>query len=328
LFKHGEALERLAGVRAVAFDKTGTLTSGACRVARFIADESTPPDEVLQTAAALARSSTHHFSAAIAEFAETSLKVQPRPHPGEVRTLPGRGLVAGTPDDKSAVYLGNPRLMREAGLVASETLQRALVELEDDGGSIVCTGWGGRVRGVFGFDEDLRPNAKEAVDACGELGLRVAVLSGDAAARVERLGEEVGVPVAGELLPEEKVAAVRRLRKEQGRVAMVGDGINDAPVLAAADVGIAMGCGADVSRQAADVCLLSDDLRRVAWAVGLSRATVSTIRQNLAWAFSYNLLGIALAASGRLNPVWAAAAMVISSVLVIGNSLRLARWNF
>jgi P-type E1-E2 ATPase len=235
--------------------------------------------------------------------------------------------MAGTPDDDSAVYLGSPRLMREAGLVASETLQRSLCELEDDGRSIVCTGWGGRVRGVFGFDEELRTHADGAVKACGQLGLHVAVVSGDAAARVERLGEQLGVPVDGELLPEEKVAAVHRLRKEQGRVAMVGDGINDAPVLAAADVGIAMGCGADVSRQAADVCLLSDDLRRVAWAVGLSRATVSTIRQNLFWACSYNIVGIALAASGRLNPVWAAAAMVASSVLVIGNSLRLATWN-
>lgn len=359
LFKHGEALERLAGVRAVAFDKTGTLTTGDCRLATFVADESTPADEVLQTAAALATSSTHHFSAAIAEFADSTDETPSRlnavgsalcgvpgtgngqsnplhaerhtgrclQRPDEVRTLPGRGLVAGVPDDDSAVYLGSPRLMREAGLVASETLQRALYELEDDGRSIVCAGWGGRVRGVFGFDEELRANAKQSVDACGELGLHVAVLSGDAMGRVERLGEELGVPVDGELLPEDKVAAVHRLRKEQGRVAMVGDGINDAPVLAAADVGVAMGCGADVSRQAADVCLLGDDLRRVAWAVGLSRATVSTIRQNLFWACSYNIVGIALAASGRLSPMWAAAAMVASSVLVIGNSLRLATWN-
>ncbi|HVW37410.1 MAG TPA: cation-translocating P-type ATPase [Pirellulales bacterium] len=356
LFKHGEALERLAGVRAVAFDKTGTLTTGACRVATFVADESTPPEEVLQAAAALATSSTHHFSAAIAEFADSnvqtpsglngvgnalcgvpgtgngqSIPLHAERHRGrclqEVRTLPGRGLMAGKPDDDWAAYLGSPRLMREAGLVASETLQRSLCELEDDGRSVVCTGWGGRVRGVFGFDEELRTHADGAVEACGQLGLHVAVVSGDAAARVERLGEQLGVPVDGELLPEDKVAAVHRLRKEQGRVAMVGDGINDAPVLAAADVGMAMGCGADVSRQAADVCLLSDDLRRVAWAVGLSRATVSTIRQNLVWACSYNVLGIALAASGRLNPVWAAAAMVVSSVLVIGNSLRLATWN-
>lgn len=244
-----------------------------------------------------------------------------------MRTLPGRGLVAGELESDSAVYLGSPRLMRETGLAAGETLERALGKLDDDGRSAVCAGWGGRVRGVFGFDEELRPETAAAIDACRQLGLAVEVLSGDAAARVERLGEQLGVSCAGELLPEEKVAAVRRLQSEQGRIAMVGDGINDAPVLAAADVGIALGCGADVSRQAAGVCLLGDDLRRVAWAIGLSRATVKTIRQNLVWAFAYNVLGIALAASGRLSPVWAAAAMIVSSVLVIGNSLRLAAWN-
>jgi len=357
LFKHGEALERLAGIRTVAFDKTGTLTTGASRVASFATDESTPRDEILHTAAALAATSTHNFSAAIAEFVGPSAETHSVPvgnvvrgvhrtdnwgsnslhaerHRGralqelhETRTLPGRGLVAGAPESESAVYLGSPRLMREAGLVVGDALQRSLSELEHDGRSVVCAGWGGCVRGVFGFEEALRPEAKEALDACKNLDLGVAVLSGDAAARVERMGQQLGLPIAGELLPEDKVAAIRRIRSEQGRVAMVGDGINDAPVLAAADVGIAMGCGADVSRQAADVCLLGDDLRRVAWSVGLSRATVSTIRQNLVWAFSYNVLGIALAASGRLNPVWAAAAMVVSSLLVIGNSLRLSTWN-
>ena len=370
LFKHGEALERLAGIRAVAFDKTGTLTTGESCVTSFVADDGTSRDEVLQFAAALAATSTHNFSAAIVEFATpnigptldcypagdalcgvppavgsalcgvpgsgnvTSNSLHAERHRGrslqehgEVRTLPGRGLVAGPPESDGAVYLGSPRLMRETGLAADEALERALRKLDADGRSAVCAGWGGRVRGVFGFDEALRPETAMALDECRQLGLAIAVLSGDAAARVERLGAQLDAPCAGELLPEEKVAAIRRLQSEQGRVAMVGDGINDAPVLAAADVGIALGCGADVSRQAADVCLLGDDLRRVAWAVGLSRATVKTIRQNLVWAFAYNVLGIALAASGRLSPVWAAAAMVASSVLVIGNSLRLAAWN-
>ena len=135
------------------------------------------------------------------------------------------------------------------------------------------------------------------------------------------------MPVEAALLPHEKVTTIERLRKSWHTAAMVGDGINDAPALAAADVGIALGCGADLSRQSAEVCLLGNDLRRVAWAVSLSRAAVRTIRQNLFWAFFYNALGIALAAAGQLNPIWAAAAMTASSVLVIGNSLRLTTWN-
>jgi heavy metal translocating P-type ATPase len=405
LFKHGEALERLAGVRVVAFDKTGTLTTGATSVTSFATDGQTPREIVLETAANLARTSTHTFSAAIAQFAGQSA-IDRSPSVGnalcgvpgmamrsrrnategvpyrtsqdtraavEARTLPGRGLVAECPDGDAPVYLGSPRLMHEKELAMGERLEQFMRKLANEGRSVVSIGWQGQVRGVFGFDEQLRTEARRAVEACGNLGLRIVVLSGDAAARVDRLGEQLGVPTTAGLLPEEKVEAIRRLRhclppaltggsrhqqlklvanstlgtvvamvgdgtndvpaeiqnpkSKIQNVAMVGDGINDAPVLAAADVGIAMGCGADVSRQAADVCLLSNDLMRVPWAVGLARATVSTIRQNLFWAFSYNVLGMALASSGHLSPVWAAAAMVVSSTLVIGNSLRLSTWS-
>jgi P-type E1-E2 ATPase len=155
--------------------------------------------------------------------------------------------------------------------------------------------------------------------------LHVEVLSGDHSARASALAAELQIPVSGELLPAEKVAAVRAGRRRFGAVAMIGDGINDAPALSAADVGIAMACGADVTRDSADVCLLGNDLERVAWAIELAHKTMAVIRQNLFWSLIYNTLGIWLACRGALNPIWAAAAMIVSSLLVIANSFRLDR---
>ncbi len=190
-------------------------------------------------------------------------------------------------------------------------------------GTALCAiGWQGQIRGLFGFAEALRPEAARAIAGLKASGLQVAILTGDHPQRAERIGQLLGVPASGGLLPDDKVAAVRAAQG-RGPVAMVGDGINDAPALAAADVGIALGCGADLSRTSADVCLLADDLARVGWVLDWSRRTVRVMRQNLFWSLVYNALGIALAASGLLNPIWAAAAMVISSVLVVGNSLRL-----
>jgi P-type E1-E2 ATPase len=155
------------------------------------------------------------------------------------------------------------------------------------------------------------------------MGLDVAVLTGDGAAQAAALGRELGLPISSDLLPEGKVEAIRAAHAAIGPVAMVGDGLNDAPALAASDVGIAMGCGADVSRDAAVVCLLGNDLTRLPWAFDLARRTTRVIRQNLFWAFVYNLVGIVLACTGRLNPVFAALAMVLSSLFVVTNSLRL-----
>jgi P-type E1-E2 ATPase len=191
------------------------------------------------------------------------------------------------------------------------------------GRAFSCVGWAARVRGIFCFEEQVRAEAEESIDSLRGLDLDVAVLTGDHCSHAAELGRRLGLPVQAELLPEDKVAAIIRDTQALGPVAMVGDGINDAPALARAEVGIAMGCGADVSRDSASVCLLGNDLRRLAWAIALARRTVQIIRQNLFWAFAYNTLGIALACTGRLNPVLAALAMVLSSLLVVGNSLRL-----
>jgi heavy metal translocating P-type ATPase len=315
LFRNGEALERLATVRAVRLDKTGTLTTGTSVVAEFAVDPS-ECQEVLGQAARLASSSNHTYAFAIRAFAGE------KPHPvipsGEgVRTLPGRGVVV------NGVCLGNVRLMEENGLHPREPLAAVIERATKEGQPLTCVGWDRWVRGVFVFREELRAEAREAIDRLREQGLDVAVLTGDHAGRGAALGRELGVTVAAELLPDDKVTALAKARQAFGPVAMVGDGINDAPALAGSDVGVALGCGADVSRDAATVCLLGNDLRRLPWAVGLARAAVRAIRRNLFWAFAYNVLGIGLAVSGYLNPVWAALAMVLSSLFVVSNSLRL-----
>jgi P-type E1-E2 ATPase len=221
------------------------------------------------------------------------------------------------------IVLGSLRLMDERGLELPAPLAPAVKDAVAAAQPITAIGWGEQVRGLFVFQEELRPEAAAALADLRSLGLDVMVLTGDHPARAEQLGQALGVPVRAELLPEDKWRLLLECRQAGERVAMVGDGINDAPALAASDVGIALGCGADVARDAAGVCLLSNDLTRIGWAVRLARRTVRVIRQNLFWAFCYNILGIALAAAGLLNPVVAALAMFLSGVLVLGNSLRL-----
>jgi P-type E1-E2 ATPase len=202
---------------------------------------------------------------------------------------------------------------------------RALLDQEQTAGHpAAAIGWGGRVRGLYIFAESLRPHARDVVAACRELGMDVAVLTGDHEARGRQIASQLGVRVEAGLLPEQKTQRLGADRAS-GPVAMVGDGINDAPALAAADVGIAMGCGTDLARDSAEICLVGDDLRQLPWIITLSRRTVSTIRQNLAWSFGYNSVGVLLAASGRLHPALAAALMLASSLIVISNSLRLNR---
>ncbi len=320
LFRSGEALERLAAVRGVYFDKTGTLTTGTPAVVELAAEEGERP-AVLTLAGLLASASSHCIALAVRRFVASGGSCAPQT--GEVRTLAGLGLAAVVPDRPGGVYLGNGRLMAEAGMAwgpgLAEVRDRALAE----GRSLTCLGWDGRVRAVFVLSEELRPEARMAIADLQRCGCDVGVLTGDHAGRGAALARALGVPVRAGLLPADKVAAVAEAQKALGPVALVGDGVNDAPALAAADAGLALGCGADVSRDAASVCLLGDDLARVPWALALARKTLRVIRQNLFWAFAYNLAGIGLACTGRLNPTLAALAMALSSFLVVANSLRL-----
>ena len=323
MFRHGEALERLAAGRGIAFDKTGTLTDGRPQIERVVFAPGVDEAALLGRALAAASAANHDLSRAVVEYGRARRTgVVPS---CDVRTLAGRGLSA-TFADGEVVTLGSLRLMCESGL----TLPAEIAAAADGDASAeaprVFVGRRGRVAALFLFREQLRPAAQAVVERCRNEGMTVEVLTGDHARRGAALAARLQVPVRAELLPEDKVRAVCALRDRVGPTAMVGDGINDAPSLTAADVGIALGCGADVSRQSADVCLLGDDLSRIPWSIELARHTVRVIRQNLGWSFGYNVLGIALAASGRLNPIWAAAAMVAGGLYVVGNSLRLARF--
>jgi heavy metal translocating P-type ATPase len=323
LFRNGEVLERLAAVRAVRLDKTGTVTTGTPEVCRFATSDDVPADRVLCLAAALASSSTHAHCVAVGTFAAQHT-LAPSGQVTGARSLPGRGMLARREEDGETLFLGSPRWLEDSGLAFPPRLAGFVRDALDRGQGLTCIGWNGVVRGVFVLHEQVRPEASEAIAQLRARGLDVGVLTGDHAARGRALGEELGIPVEAGQLPADKVAALGRVQQEVGPVAMVGDGINDAPALAAADVGIAMGCGADVSRESAAVCLLGNDLLRLPWAMDLARQTVRVIRWNLFWAFFYNILGVAFACTGRLNPVLASLAMVVSSFLVVSNSLRLA----
>lgn len=325
LFRNGDALQRLAATQAICFDKTGTLTTGDTIVDELVTDTDMPSEELLGRALPLAASSTHAFSAAIREYALARLDDSGIACPDQLETVPGRGLVARRVASDESIYLGNLALMDEAGLEQSPLIREAIEGICAAGKPLACIGWEGRVRGVFAFREQFRDEARTSLDALRAEGFHVSVLTGDYAARGTMLERKLQVKVQSELLPEQKLAAIRDLRGECGSVVMVGDGINDAPALAEADIGIAMGCGADIAREAADVCLLGNDLAQIEWSIKLAKQTMRTVHQNLFWAFSYNTIGIVLAATGLLNPIWSTVAMVGSSLFVISNSLRLAR---
>ncbi|QDT74745.1 heavy metal translocating P-type ATPase [Lacipirellula limnantheis] len=323
-FRSGDVLERLAQIDAVCFDKTGTLTLGVPEVQKLVVASGESREQVLAVAAQLSSGSRHGLSQAIVEYAQANRSVASPFAVTNIRSLAGRGMVGHGDDGQGAARLGSWRWMLEEQQSPPDGLTDELAAEDARDAPLACIAWNGVVRGVFVFRETLRPDAALTLARCRDLGLEVEILTGDRRTRATTIARELGVATLAEQLPEEKATSVGRRGR---RVAMVGDGVNDAPALARAEVGVAMGCGADLSRDAAGVCLLSDRLDRLPWSVELARFTLRIVRQNLFWAFAYNIGGIVLAATGRLNPIWAAAAMGVSSVMVIGNSLRLAHFG-
>ncbi|CRM58494.1 Cation-transporting ATPase PacS [Pseudomonas sp. 31 R 17] len=324
LIKDAEALEHAHAVSAVVFDKTGTLTSGAPRIAHLAAVDGNT-SRLLQQAGALQRGSEHPLAKAVLDACD-----EQELHPADVsasQSLTGRG-IAGTLDGRQ-LALGNRRLLEETGLGADPLSQRA-TEWEAEGRTLswlIEQGAHPRVLGLFAFGDTLKPGALHAVQQLKAQHISSHLLTGDNRGSARVVAEALGIEdVHAEVLPADKAATVTALKKT-GVVAMVGDGINDAPALAAADIGIAMGGGTDVAMHAAGITLMRGDPRLVPAALEISRKTYAKIRQNLFWAFVYNLIGIPLAAFGLLNPVLAGAAMALSSVSVVSNALLLKTWK-
>lgn len=320
VFSSMDSLERLASVRAIRFDKTGTLTTGQPVVKDFYTDNETDEEQIKARVQSLSRTSKHVFSRAISQAlgnVAIPLKMQ-------TSSVAGKGVYGVVDGEFQPTALGSEHLMRELDLEVSPQIQMHIEDARRRGLPYVFIGWSGAVRGIFLFEEDLRVAATEMVQACRRRHLDMGVLTGDVQHSAQRIADQLSIPFLSSLTPSDKQAAIASVRNQIGPVALIGDGINDAPALASADVGISLGCGADVSRESATICLVSDDLGQIPWLIDLSRATVNTIRTNLIWAFSYNGLGMLVAATGWLHPAIAAILMVGSSVFVITNSLRLS----
>jgi Cu+-exporting ATPase len=326
LIKDAEALETAHAIRAVAFDKTGTLTDGRPSIVEIKGITMTDRD-VLQLATSVQQHSAHPLAKAVMQRAIEEAVVPALVQ--NTHVLPGRGVQAAL--DEKTIYLGNARLMTELAIDTTPGMQFAM-EQESAGRTVswlaVRDASGCRVVGLLAFGDTVKASARDAVERLKALGVRSIMITGDNDGAARTVAQAVGITeFHSQVLPGDKASLITRLKEEHGIVAMVGDGINDAPALAAADIGIAMASGADVAMHTAGITLMRADPALVADAIVISQRTYAKIRQNLFWAFIYNLVGLPLAAFGLLNPVIAGSAMAFSSVSVVTNALLLSRWR-
>jgi Cu+-exporting ATPase len=325
LIKGPEVLESTRKVDTVVLDKTGTVTTGKMTLVEVLTADGIERQEALRVGGPVEDGSEHPIARAIAEAARAEL--------GELPPLVGftnrEGLgVEGIVDGDRAVVVGRPKLLGELEFAIPVELDSARREAEARGQTAVLAGWDGEVRAVFVVADTVKRGSAEAVRGLRRLGLRPVLLTGDNEATARAVAAEVGIgEVIAEVLPSAKAEVVRRLQAEGRVVAMVGDGVNDAPALAQADLGLAIGTGTDVAIEASDLTLVSGDPRAAADAIRLSRRTLRTIKQNLGWAFGYNVAALPLAVAGLLNPLIAGVAMALSSVSVVANALRLRRFD-
>jgi len=320
LIRGPEALEESRALDTVLLDKTGTLTTGELHLEELVIDDAVGRDEAMRLTGGAAGASNHPASRALATAAVAELGSLPSP--SEVHEEGGLGVtavVAGV-----TVYVGRPEFLQSAGLQSDTGLDAAVTRLREAGMAVVASGWDGKTRLVAGLEDTVREGAKEAVAAIRSLGATPVMVTGDGLPAAMAVARAVGITeVRAGVLPAEKADTVAEFMLGGKRVAMVGDGVNDSPALVAADLGIAMGGGADAAVEAADIALLRSDPRLIPDSLALARKTLSTIRWNLVWAFGYNVAALPLAVAGLLQPVFASAAMAFSSLFVIGNALRL-----
>ena len=341
LIRNGEALERASQINTVLMDKTGTLTRGEPQVTDIVVTPGYSQDNALELAAAAERGSEHPLAAAIMRAA-AERKLNPL-NATSFNAIPGHGVTARV--DGKEISLGNLRMMNDMKL-SLNGLEKEAESLWAGGRTVMFLGVDGNVVAIIGLADTLKPDARKAVSELHKMGIKVAMITGDNRRTAEAIAREAGIDeIRAEVLPEHKSEEVKKLQDEGRVVAMVGDGINDAPALAQADIGIAIGTGTDVAIETGSITLISGDLMGVVTAIRLSRRTVRTIKENLFWAFGYNVILIPVAAGvlyfyfghtgvpaglrfilgdyGFLNPIIAAAAMAFSSVSVVTNSLRL-----
>jgi P-type Cu+ transporter len=319
-----QALESSRAVDTVVLDKTGTVTTGVMAVTGVQPAPGVDREFLLRQAGAVEQASEHPVAAAISDAARAELG--PLPETVCFTALPGLGARGSV--DGHEVVVGRERLFGELGMAVPAAVAGRCRQWEQAGNTVILAGWDGQVRGAVAVADTVKPSAAAAVAQLRSLGLRTVLLTGDSEATAQAVAAQAGTDdvIAG-ALPGDKVAVLADLQARGHRVAMVGDGINDGPALAAADLGLALGTGTDVAISAADLIVLRDDLGAVPDAIGLARSTLAVIRGNLAWAFGYNIAAIPLAAAGFLNPLIAGAAMALSSAFVVGNSVRLRRFG-
>ncbi len=322
MIKNAEALERLNSVTTVIFDKTGTITIGKPVVTDIITKNGTDENLLLQTAASLEAKSEHPLATAIAEYAASKkialIEVT------RFNSLTGSGIEANL--NNSAVLIGNSALMKERGVEIDRGTSDEIERLSSEGKTVVFISLDQKLTGIIAVADIIRSDAQKVISGLTKKNIKTVMLTGDNRRTAEAIAKEAGIEkVFSEVLPSDKAEIVKKLQSQGEVVAMVGDGINDSPALAQADVGIAIGTGTDIAIESADITLINGNVKEILSTLNLSVKTINTIKQNLFWAFIYNVIGIPLAALGLLNPIIAAAAMAMSSVSVVSNSLRLRK---